>query len=97
MAEPTTLFAPVERATSAQLQTQAQYFTDAWFFGELLHYVPDMVLILNRHRQVIYANKALLKFVNAASLPAVLGMRPGELFGCTHRHAHEGGCGTSLF
>ncbi len=56
-----------------------------------------MVLILNRHRQVIYANRAVLQFVKAPDLSAVVGLRPGELFGCKHSHETGGGCGTTLF
>ncbi len=97
MPELTTAFAPAERSRPDEIRIHAQYFADAWFFGELLHYVPDMVLILNRHRQIIYANRTVLQFVKAPDLPAVLGLRPGELFGCRHSHETEGGCGTTLF
>jgi len=92
-----TQFAPPERASGNQVQIQTQRFATVPFFGELLHYVPDMVLILNRQRQVVYANKAALQFAKAADLSAVLGLRPGELFGCKHSAETEGGCGTTVF
>ena len=81
MAQPTTLFAPVERVDAEQLAAQSRHFSDAWFFGELLHYVPDMVMILNQQRQLVYANRAVLQFAKAPDLSTVIGQRPGELFG----------------
>ena len=90
-----TLYAPAERAGSDELEKQRRYFSDAWFFGELLHYVPEMVMILNGHRQVVYANRAVLELIGAADQAAVVGRRPGEVLRCRHADRTEGGCGTT--
>ncbi len=90
-----TLYAPAERSAPEALEKQRRYFSDAWFFGELLHYVPDMVMILNAQRQVVYANRAVLAEVGAKDFAALLGKRPGEVLRCRHSDQTAGGCGTT--
>jgi signal transduction histidine kinase len=92
-----TSYAPAERAEPDALARQAALFGDAGCFGELLQYVPVMVLILNRQRQAVYANRAARDAVATWDLAEVVGRRPGELFACTHALAAEGGCGTTPF
>lgn len=92
-----TYFATAERATPEDIARQRRYFCDDWFFGELMHFVPDLVLILNSHRQIVYANHAALAFAGAPDLSSILGLRPGELFHCIHADETGGGCGTTQF
>jgi signal transduction histidine kinase len=56
-----------------------------------------MILILNSHRQAVFANEAVLHFCGAGDLVDVIGKRPGEIFGCKHSTETPGGCGTTLF
>jgi signal transduction histidine kinase len=56
--------------------------------------LPEVVLILNGHRQVVGANQALCQML-ACSPAEILGKRPGELVGCQHAAAGPDGCGTS--
>ena len=92
-----TEFLPAERTAPAELERQCRRFSDAWFFGELLHYVPDMVLILNAERQIVYANRAALGVAGAETAAAITGQRPGEAFHCRHGTESAGGCGTTAF
>ncbi len=92
-----TEFAPAERADAATLARQRRLFGDAWFFGELLHYIPDMVMVLNGQRQIVYANRAVLEASGAESVEGVAGLRPGEAFRCRHATETDGGCGTTAF
>ena len=92
-----TQFAPAERAGAAELDRQRRHFSDAWFFGELMHYVPEMVLILNHERQVVYANRAAIAGAGARDLDSLVGLRPGEAFRCIHSSETPGGCGTTMF
>jgi signal transduction histidine kinase len=57
--------------------------------------VPEFVVVLNQERQVVYANNALLEFLNAGSPRPLCGRRPGELLHCIHSAEMEHGCGTS--
>lgn len=97
MAEPATEFAPAARALPDVLARQSAYFSQSRLFTELMDYVPDMVLILNSERQVVYANKAALQVARRPERTLAVGLRPGELFGCKHGHETEPGCGTTKF
>jgi signal transduction histidine kinase len=61
---------------------------------EVLATVPDLVLVVNRQRQVIFANRAVLEMVNQSE-EDIRGLRPGELIGCVHSDTMPAGCGTS--
>ena len=58
--------------------------------------VPDVVLILNEQRQIVFANRALENLTRLENETA-LGMRPGEAVDCRHAFSTEGGCGTTEF
>lgn len=54
-----------------------------------------MILALNKHRQVVFANMAAVRFLGLQSVEEVLGKRPGEALGCVNAAISPGGCGTS--
>lgn len=85
------------RASREVLLAQARHFAEGPLFLRLLDHVPDMVMILNSYRQIVYANRAALHRTGAADLPAIVGLRPGELFHCKHSAETPGGCGTTRF
>ncbi len=92
-----THFAPAERADSADLERQIAYFASDSLLGRLLNAVPDIFLILNAQRQVVYANDALLETMGVHREDLYRGPRPGELLDCVHASETEGGCGTTEF
>ena len=57
--------------------------------------LPHIVLILNNHRQIVFANKRLSDFNLLAESDDCLGLRPGELFQCVNANIGTAGCGTS--
>lgn len=89
--------APAERSSPEELQREQSYFRDERFFGELMHYVRDLVMIVNRNNQIVYANRAVLDMAGARNLAAVVGMRPGEVIGCKHARKAANGCGSTRF
>ena len=92
-----TKFAPAERASAGEIRSQAQYFLDAPLLNRLFDAIPDIVLILNQQRQIVFANGAVLTSLGLDSQDSVLGLRPGEALGCVHAFETEGGCGTTEF
>jgi len=52
------------------------------------------VAVLNRQRQILFANRALLETFPAGSTEDLLGQRFGEAVGCIHAWDSPGGCGT---
>jgi len=56
---------------------------------------PDVALILNHYRQIIYYNEALLNLAHPGEEGAILGMRPGEVLSCQNLLNENNGCGTT--
>jgi len=90
-----TKFAPAERADHDEVVREWRCFDTDSPIATLLNLMPEVVLILNRQRQVVFANRAALEYSGAEELETVLGMRPGELLRCKHSQESEGGCGTT--
>ncbi len=90
-----TCFAPAERADSKELARVSHHFLDGGFFGSLMDRLPEMVLLLNPQRQIVYANRAALEAGEAGTRAEVIGLRPGELLHCRNYGTAPGGCGTS--
>jgi signal transduction histidine kinase len=90
-----TKFLPAERASEKQVAEQARQFDQRTVTRMLLDSVPDVLLILNPQRQVVFANELCLNLLDMPSLKQIYGQRPGELFGCVHSDEMPGGCGTS--
>jgi len=91
----TTKFAPAERAPKATISRQARLFYDTLLLQKLYDSVTDIVLIVNRERQIIFCNESFVGFLGIESAEQVYGQRPGEAFKCAHAFKHDGGCGTS--
>ncbi len=92
-----TEFAPAGRECLDTICSQAALFTSFRLLPALMSYIPDIVLILNRQRQVVYGNEAAVRAFQFGSASELLGLRPGELMKCRHATAAEGGCGTTQF
>ncbi len=92
-----TVFAPAEREPPEKVLEQYRRFLDHDFSWQLLDTVPDIFLILNDKRQIVFTNKVLPELLGYRDRQAVLGLRPGEAVNCVHATAMPGGCGTSEF
>jgi hypothetical protein len=88
-----TVFLPAERAGHDTILSQraiAERSSVAQFFNDY----PEPALILNRDRQIVWANQAAMR-LGADISPRFDDPRPGEFIGCVHACDAEGGCGTS--
>jgi signal transduction histidine kinase len=92
-----TLFAPAERSSHAELRFQANLCLQTPWLSQISDALNDFLLILNQHRQIVFANQAILNLLGAADQEVVIGLRPGEALNCDHADLHPGGCGTSDF
>jgi hypothetical protein len=92
----TTLFAPAERDSLQSVREQARYFTDLPLLSTFLDAAPNFFMVLNRHRQTVFANRTLLDVVGG-NTALVEGLRPGEILGCVHADENQPGCGTTEF
>ncbi len=60
-----------------------------------LDLMPNLILILNRNRQIIFGNAAIEKLAKSENGGIFKGLRPGELLFCQHGLNAESGCGTT--
>ncbi len=88
-----TEFASAERASAEDLERQRSIFKDSRLIL-LLDSVTEIVMVLNVHRQIVFANRHALALLKGESVDSLVGLRPGELLSCEHSCA-EGGCGTA--
>jgi hypothetical protein len=93
---PKTFYAPAERACFSQIAEEYLSFSDSDLPVALEGEDERAFLVFNRFRQLIYANSKLLDLVGLKSIERLLGLRLGEIFGCTHATDNLGGCGTQV-
>lgn len=79
------------------IKRQARYFVDSPVSFTIFDTVPDAVMVLNHQRQIVFANLALVEFAGKGTRSELHGVRPGDVFGCTHACETPGGCGTTEF
>jgi signal transduction histidine kinase len=92
-----TEFAPAGRASATELRRQISRFSARSLPLDLLDALPIGVMFLNRHRQIVYANRPLVQTAQVVEVQALYGMRPGEGLQCIHAFERNGGCGTTRF
>lgn len=59
--------------------------------------ISQMLVVLNKNRQIVYANKHFINKLGLFSTHTYLGKRPGEAVNCAHAFKEKGGCGTTEF
>ncbi|MGC9396135.1 MAG: ATP-binding protein [Anaerolineae bacterium] len=92
-----TEFALAERASQGEVSAHFDKLTKMPLLQDLMRAIPNIVLVMNQKRQIVFANERLLEYLQLQDVREALGQRPGELFDCTHAFETEGGCGTTRF
>jgi len=90
-----TKYAKAERASSKEIERQAQLFHDNELLNEFLGSINAIYFILNEYRQIVFMNKRALEFTCLDDITSAFNYRLGEILGCIHSTEEEGGCGTS--
>lgn len=85
-----------QRKTGEALKKQTQLFEKQMVANVMLNAVPDAFVVLNSHRQIVYANDALAHLVEEPDKQGIYGLRFGEVLGCTHAKEHPDGCGAGF-
>lgn len=88
-------FASPERLEQREIRKQYQKVLSLEHAKEILDSFPNIVAVLNKQRQVIFANEPFVKLIGVNDFEDALGQRPGELLKCVNSQLNEGGCGTS--
>lgn len=89
-----TEFASAERATFQELERQRSNITLDELVGILMQAMPGYVMLINRQRQIVALNPALLDLTGVSDAAELVGRRPGEALDCAHACDTPGGCGT---
>ncbi|MGA1978715.1 MAG: HAMP domain-containing sensor histidine kinase [Bacteroidales bacterium] len=63
--------------------------------GDIFSLTNSIGAILDKNRQIVYANNDFVKTLGYDSLEDLLGKRPGEAISCIHSAEERAGCGTS--
>jgi len=64
-------------------------------FTEIFGAIAGITAVINKNRQIVYANDSFLGFMGIKSLEPVLGKRTGEIISCIHSGDDFSSCGTS--
>lgn len=92
-----TKFASPVRSRPQEIAQAQKSVENATLFTEALNFFPEIVMILDQNRQMIYCNQTLSQLLGTESAQLSLGKRPGEIFNCIHARLEPAGCGTSDF
>lgn len=93
--EDVTKYAPPQRTEEKQLNDEARTIASQKILSEIFGSVSGIAAILDKNRQVVYANTEFINGLGLSSLEAIIGKRPGEVISCLHSTKEMGGCGTS--
>ena len=91
--EQDTHYAPAKRKNLEEIRGEVKEFSNT-YFDEILNSIPNMAIIVNKERQVVFLNQTVLQLLGIKNVEAVVGSRPGEIFKCIHSKDYIHGCGT---
>jgi signal transduction histidine kinase len=90
-------FASPERLDQDGVDRQARLISEIPLLCRHFDAIPNIVLILNQHRQIVYANRAIVAQLGLPNREALYGLRPGEALNCVRAEESDAGCGTTSF
>ncbi len=94
--ETATKSAPADRAAPPDIDRQTRLIASQKLLGVLPDVVPCILMVVNNHRQIVFANERLLDLLSPEQRQVgILGRRPGEVLGCVHAFENDEGCGTT--
>jgi signal transduction histidine kinase len=95
------MFAPAARATAEELAADVTYFKSEHLLQQFFAAVPEMFVVLNEQRQVVFANRTMLQNLHLQRIDDAAGQRLGEALHCVHAFEPgddpQGSCGTTEF
>lgn len=92
-----TYYASAKRSEGDELNSQKKMIQTEYLMNSALNALPIYVLILNKNRQIVFANSVFRENLSQKDLEKLIGSRPGEILNCVHSDETEGGCGTTKF
>lgn len=90
-----THFAPAVRTTKEEILNEYKRVGSQRFFTEIFGAMTGVGAVLDKNRQIVFANDEFLTLLGINNIEPILGKRTGEVVGCIHSEEETGGCGTS--
>lgn len=90
-----TYFAPAQKAGKVAIDEDFGLLKSDLYFQMFTEAMPDIAMVVNEERQVVYSNQALLGIIGEDKLEEIIGDRPGELFKCVNLKDGAYSCGTT--
>jgi len=87
--------ASLARSDAESIHRQVRLISEASEVRTFLDAIPDIFLVVNSTRQIVFANKSALGFFGVSDPAELWGRRPGEAARCVHCGEAPGGCGES--
>jgi nitrogen fixation/metabolism regulation signal transduction histidine kinase len=88
-------YAPALRSTTEKILKEFELVSSHKFFTDILGTITGLGAVIDKNRQVVYANNEFLSLLGINSLEPLLGKRTGEIISCIHSADDPSGCGTS--
>jgi nitrogen-specific signal transduction histidine kinase len=90
------MFDPRYRQSDEEISREADSIIHSPVFSLMIEDIPNMIIIMNSRRQIIYSNKKFNEVVSQ-SRDDTISRRPGECLMCVHAASNEYGCGSTEF
>ncbi|MDR1171832.1 MAG: hypothetical protein LBL24_05190 [Bacteroidales bacterium] len=90
-----TYHAPEKRSSQRAITRKHKLVNGKEYAQQIVKSMPNLGVILDKNRQIVYANEAITSLLGLGTMDKTLGLRPGELVSCIYSDMTEGGCGTS--
>src|SRR5664280_1283981 len=88
-------FAPAVRSSKKLILGERELVFTQKYFADLFGAITGIGAIIDKNRQIVFANSNFLKMLGLESIETILGKRPGEVISCIHASERPEGCGTS--
>jgi len=90
-----THFAPAKRSPQRVIRRENNLVANHKQAQQIVKTMPNLGVILDKNRQIVYANNAITSLLGLSNMNKTLGLRPGELVSCIYSDVTLAGCGTS--
>lgn len=80
--------------TPLEMQRQAAFFAEVLMARPLLDAMPGLVMVLNRHRQIVFANRAFYQLAGWPDSESPVGRFVGDVLSCHVALDADTGCGS---
>ncbi|NLD93566.1 MAG: HAMP domain-containing histidine kinase [Fibrobacter sp.] len=84
-----------QRVHPEKIQADYYFFSHDNAVNTFVYYLPVNILIVNRTRQVVFANESCKTHLELESIEKIIGERPGEALNCVNAYLQSGGCGSA--